>query len=123
MDDRALRIVSYLGRLNQEEVQRRVHGRGRIVEEDYDDESSPLKQKTQQPATRTTLQGRGMSSTIAATDGFADLATGVETRREQTVMRDGETTLLGPCQFAAAAVLMDLADSVVYMGRGSLSRQ
>ena len=50
--DRALRIVSYLGRLDQEEVQRRVHGRGRIVEEDYDDESLPLKQKTQQPAMR-----------------------------------------------------------------------
>ena len=121
--DRALRIVSYLGRLDQEEVQRRVHGRGRIVEEDYDDESLPLKQKTQQPATRTTLQGRGASSTIAATNGFVDLATGVETRRKQTVMRDGETTSLGRCQFAAAAVPMDLADSVVYMGRGSLSRQ
>ena len=121
--DRALRIVSYLGRLDQEEVQRRVHGRGRIVKEDYDDKSSPLKQKTQQPVTRTTLQGRGASLMIAATDGFVDLATGVETRREQTVMRDGETTSLGRCQFAAAAISMDLADSVVYMGRGSLSRQ
>jgi hypothetical protein len=106
--DRALRIVSYLGRLDQEEVQRRVHGRGRIVEEDDDDESLPLKQKTQQPATRTTLQGRGTSSTIAATDGFVDLATGIKTWRKQIVMRNGETTSLGQCHFAALAVSMDL---------------